>query len=184
MAELIADDKTLLLDLLKRLDRLSQLGAGRMPVVPMEAITDVGQGRFEGVSYVAWPSAAYEAVRNAWERLGLFGREAPFGTNARITAALKAAPGTYGSTYAVGLLRLGVTVDGARQALRQDLQTAGLLPASTSSSSSVPWGWILGTGALGIGLGFTLYFADQHAKKRELMGPKSILRTGSYKEGK
>lgn len=165
------DDAKLLLEALAQLDRLAALGAGKLTVVPTAATT-IGQGNYEGVPYVSWPKPDYDAIQAAWWRLGLFGRSQPFGANDRIPTALLATSGTYGAVVAVGLLRTGISIDAARQALRQDLQTAGLLKRPTGSgsggASGVPWGWILGTAALGLGLGFTLYFADRAAAQREL----------------
>lgn len=165
------DDAKLLLEALAQLDRLAALGAGKLAVVPTAATT-IGQGSYEGVPYVSWPKPDYDAIQAAWWRLGLFGRSQPFGANDRIPTALLATSGTYGAVVAVGLLRTGISVDAARQALRQDLQTAGLLkrPAGGGGGGSeggAPWGWILGTAALGLGLGFTLYFADRAAAQRK-----------------
>lgn len=146
-----------LLQALAELDRMALLGAGALPVLPRN-VPAIGQGDYQGWKYIAWPRASYDALIAAWRALGLYGRADLLGKNAAVAAAMDA-----GNTIQFAFLRTAAqTVNDVRAQLRRDLGQAGIVapPATKPASKRFPWAWVLGTAALGLGVGFVLLMAE------------------------
>lgn len=154
-----------LLATVKQLDQLAASGASALPVVAA-TVPSVQQGRYEDVLYVAWPASDVAALASAWKALGLYGSFlSPFETALRAGDAMR----TYTNrAFATALVRSALTVDLLRSQLRANLRQVGITdvpPDPTKPAgarSKFPWGWVLGTTAFGLGLGFLLYVADRH----------------------
>jgi hypothetical protein len=152
----------ILVPTLVTLDAIASRGAGRMAVIPQDVAT-VSASEYRGWQFVAWPRANFNAIVQASVQLGYFGE--PLISTANTTAAEMI---LHDQSLQLAFVKgAASTVDEIRTRLRKQLVGLGVqvspAPNVPKTPSSFPWAWILGTAALGLGLGFLLYTADKRA---------------------
>ena len=149
------------------LDRLVLQGAGNLVVLPWD-VPMISAGQYHDVTYVAWPLENYAMIEAEWQVLSPFnGPRSPFSLNADIADSVARKGFQDNIVVTLALLGAGVTVSTAAARIRALLQAAGLptvQPAAQAPKKPArfPWGWVLGTAALGAGIIAILATTDQH----------------------
>jgi hypothetical protein len=140
------------------LDGISSRGGGQLVVLP-QAVGQIMSGTYQGIPFLAWPQVDFAAIDREWQDMGFYGGStSPFArgtgmadetTNASIAQLIASNPN---SLNALALLKMGVTVDQARTLIRGRLTAVNAVQAPTivESPRKFPWGWFLGTLALGV----------------------------------
>lgn len=171
-------------DILRRamilLDEISSRGGGQLVVLP-QAVGQIMNGAYQGIPFLAWPQIDFAAINHEWQSMGFYGGPtSPFArgtgfadetTNASIAQLIASNPN---SLNALALLKMGVTVDQARSAIRGRLTAANAVqaPVAVESSRKFPWGWFLGTLSLGAVITVGVISFSRHAddSMEELQG--------------
>jgi hypothetical protein len=158
----------ILVPTLVTLDAIAARGAGRLAVIP-RAVNTVNASEHRGWPFVAWPKANFDAIVQADATLGFYGSQSINAANAQVAALIDA-----GNNLQLAFVKGSAsTVDEIRMVLRNRLIQVGvqLAPAPTTPkpSKKFPWGWILGTVALGLGLGFVLLTAEKKSEKSNVL---------------
>lgn len=150
----------ILVPTLVTLDAIAQRGAGRLAVIP-RAVNTVSASEHRGWQFVAWPKANFDAIVLAGAQLGFFGEPLIAPANTQAAALIDA-----GNNLQLAFVKPSAdTVDDIRRVLRTRLEQVGVktspAPTTPAPPKKFPWSWILGTLALGIGVGFLLHVAEK-----------------------